>query len=154
VIGVAVARFVHGWAAPAVAVALTALIMCVTRTVHPPAGATAVLAVVDGRWRFVGVVMASTGVLAAAAMVWVNLCGVGGWQGGRWPERWWWSEDVKIVEEKEKAEKGGEEEWRDGDEVVVGKSGIVVPMWLELGLEERGVLDEIWGRVRERRVGV
>ncbi|KAF8534070.1 HPP family-domain-containing protein [Trichophaea hybrida] len=155
VIGVGVGRLVTGWAAPGIAVAATAVVMCVTKTVHPPAGATAVLAVVDGRWRFVGVVMASTGVMAGVAMGWVNFCGLWGWEGGRWPERWFWGEGVGVGEVRVGVgEKGDGEEWRDGEEVVVRREGIVLPVWLELGVEEREVLEGIWGRVRDRRIRV
>jgi hypothetical protein len=125
----------------AISVALTTLLMFGTSSVYPPAGATAVLAVLDGRWRFVAVVMGSTGVLVVMGCIWVNLGELLGAlrMHGRWP-LWWLYE--------------GERELADNTE---GDMGISIGMdrtevrGVQLTEEERRVLDGISRRIQGRK---
>ncbi|CCX09617.1 HPP family-domain-containing protein [Pyronema domesticum] len=157
-IGLGIGRAIpQHWVGPAVCVALSAIAMLATRTVHPPAGATAVLAYADPRWSFVALVMASTGLLAAVAGGWVNVCGVGGWEGGRWPGVWWWAEErgAKVMTGETTQATPGEkisEEWAEGEEEIsIGGRGVQVPVWFELSAEERDVLEGLWDRLKERK---
>ena len=138
-VGVACARLLPrepAWAA-ALAVAGAALLMAATKTVHPPAGATAVLAAADGGWEFVALVVAGSAVMVGVACVWTNLGGalLGGL---RWP-LWWWVQDAAVQDARAAA-----------DEVVlvVGADGVRAPEWLQLAPEERRVLEGVWARVR------
>ncbi|KAA8909682.1 HPP family-domain-containing protein [Sphaerosporella brunnea] len=150
VIGVALSKLFIAqfhYIAIAISVAVTMLLMVLTNNVYPPAGATAVLAVLNGDWIFVGVVMASTGVLIAMGCFWVNL---GELVGSlhfeeRWP-RWWFYEEVR--------------EATGGDVVVrIGKDGTDV-IGIELTVEERRVLESIsrkvqgWEDETEKKMGV
>lgn len=142
-IGVGLGKALPGredWAA-AVAVAVVAFLMLVTKTVHPPAGATAVLAVLDGNWDFVGLVMVSTVVMVVVALVWVNLGGLV--VGMRWP-LWWWVEGEAVNKEVVVDEVVVDEV------VVVTSEGVKVPEWMELGESERRVLQAVWERIVER----
>ncbi|KAI5816095.1 HPP family-domain-containing protein [Pyronema omphalodes] len=157
-IGLGIGRAIpHHWIGPALCVALSAIAMLGTRTVHPPAGATAVLAYANPKWSFVALVMASTGFLAAVAVGWVNICGIGGWQGGRWPVVWWWAEDkgAKVKTGPMLQSTPGEkisEEWTEGEEEIsIGGRGVQVPGWFELTAEERDVLEGLWDRLKEKK---
>jgi hypothetical protein len=122
------------WLATALSVGLTALLMQVTHCVYPPAGATAVLAVLDGRWGFVGRVMVSTAVVAAVGCLWVNLPGISKWEGNRWPVWWVWQDEVSAPEK--------------GQGVVITRDGVMVGDGLEVSVEERRVLEKLWERMR------
>jgi len=76
-------RFVGG----ALACALATVLMAVTGTVHPPAGATALIAVVDERtielgWRFVPLVLLSSVFMFLIALLVNNIQ-------KRYPVYWW-----------------------------------------------------------------
>ncbi|PWN27682.1 hypothetical protein BDZ90DRAFT_232091 [Jaminaea rosea] len=83
------------WIAGGIATGTAILVQQVTRTIHPPGGATAVLAVtsppiVHLGWRYVPVVMLTAAIMLVWAFLWINL--------GRrsWPV--WWlfpPEDVR-----------------------------------------------------------
>ena len=82
------------WIAGALATALAILIMQLTRTIHPPGGATAVLAatsppVTSLGWHYIPVVMLSAAVMVVWAWIWMNL--------GRksYPE-WWFFPPEKV----------------------------------------------------------
>jgi len=122
------------WLATALSVGLTALLMQVTHCVYPPAGATAVLAVLDGRWGFVGRVMVSTAVVAAVGCLWVNLPGISKWEGNRWPVWWVWQDEVNAPEK--------------GQGLVITRDGVMVGEGLEVSVEERWVLEKLWERMR------
>lgn len=82
------------WVAGALATGLAILVMQVTRTTHPPGGATAVLAatsppVASLGWRYIPVVMLSAAVMVVWAVIWMNL--------GRksYPD-WWFFPPEKV----------------------------------------------------------
>ncbi|KAL0080168.1 HPP family protein, partial [Phycomyces blakesleeanus] len=75
------------WVAGATAVALTVVLMQITKTMHPPAGATAVLAVVqdnvvDIGWLYIGVVILSAVLQLVIALLVNNI-------ERRYPLYWW-----------------------------------------------------------------
>ena len=95
--------------------------MRLTGTVHPPAGATALLAVMEGerRWGFVGVVAAGSAVLCVGGML------VGVLEGQGWPV-WWWRDEGQLVVKHAGA--GEDLERAEEDAVVVLARGeVTVP---------------------------
>lgn len=96
------------WVSGAVGCACAGLIMSITGTVHPPGGATAVLAstqkqVIALGWPYVGIVMLDSTLLVLVALLFNNVF-------RRYPQYWWTPGTVgkKIAEEK-KREKVAEE---------------------------------------------
>lgn len=100
------------WIAGAVACACAALVMCVTNTVHPPGGATAVIAttqanVISMGWWFVPVTTLGAVVMLVIALMWNNIL-------RQYPVYWWtagecggkWKKE-RVADEKDVEEKGG-----------------------------------------------
>lgn len=92
----------------ALACACTVAIMALTKTVHPPAGATALLAVVDDRlvragWFLLPVMILAVSIMLAVALIVNNI-------ERRFPVYWWTPADLKkakpATNDQEKAENG------------------------------------------------
>lgn len=89
------------WLAGALAVGVASMVMSFTKTVHPPAGATALLAATNveiqelGWWLLPLVLLAATLMLASALLL-NNLFG------RRFPVYWWTPVDVKALREERK----------------------------------------------------
>lgn len=88
------------WAGGAVSCATVTSIMALTKTVHPPAGATALLAVVDDQlrqlgWFFVPVVMLNCGLMFAVALLVNNVQRT-------FPSYWWTLDDLRRHRHPEK----------------------------------------------------
>lgn len=82
----------HRWAGGALACALATSIMALTKTVHPPAGATALLAVIDDGvvhlgWFLVPVMMLGCGLMLVVALLVNNI-------ERRFPIYWWTPESL------------------------------------------------------------
>lgn len=80
------------WIAGAMSCACASLLMSMTNTVHPPGGATAVLAATDATviamgWWFIPVVMVGTSVMLAVALLLNNIM-------RQYPVYWWTPADV------------------------------------------------------------
>ncbi|KDN53455.1 hypothetical protein K437DRAFT_218998 [Tilletiaria anomala UBC 951] len=76
------------WVAGACSTATALLFMFLTNTVHPPGGATALLAATSAPvehlgWRYIVVVMISSGVMLVWALLWMNL------GSKRYPTQWY-----------------------------------------------------------------
>ncbi|KAI9807372.1 MAG: hypothetical protein M1833_000115 [Piccolia ochrophora] len=138
------------WLVGALSCATASLIMGVTKTVHPPAGATALLAAVDpgvrqlGWWLMLHVAVGCAVMLGLACLL-MNVQ-------KRWPV--WW-----VLEGVERGS-GGDAEmgppWEDGAEepqrmvtVTVTEKGTKLPEWVTLDREERAVLDALSERLRK-----
>lgn len=83
------------WVAGALACASATSIMALTNTVHPPAGATALLAVVDNGivnlgWFYIPVLLLGCALMLACALLVNNLL-------RRFPVYWWTPEDLSTV---------------------------------------------------------
>ena len=138
------------WLVGALACASSSVIMTITKTIHPPAGATALLAAVDPGvrgigWGLIPVVMISSALMITVACIVDNLQRV-------YPRYWWTPGPVG----KEARGKGCKADGIDvekgkvdmaGMEVVVGAEGIVLPEFLVLGEVEKEVLMQIRCRI-------
>jgi len=138
------------WLAGALACASSSLVMSITKTIHPPAGATALLAAVDPGvrgigWGLIPVVIISSALMIAVACIVDNL--------QRSYPRYWWTPGPVGKEARSKDHKavGGDVEKGKldmaGMEVVVGAEGIVLPEFLVLGEVEKEVLMQIRCRI-------
>lgn len=108
------------WVSGAVGCAVASWVMSVTNTIHPPGGATAVLAstemqIVALGWRFVPLVLLDSVLMTVVALIFNNVL-------RQYPIYWWTPANVgrKLREErrKEQMQEGGEE--KDAEE---GKAG-------------------------------
>jgi CBS-domain-containing membrane protein len=121
VVGVAIAKcFMHNpnfedlqWLAGAVACACAALVMCMTNTVHPPGGATAVIATTQANviamgWWYPPVVILGAVVMLLVALLWNNVL-------RQYPVFWWTPSEVgsKLSKPEEKDEEKDEEKKGD-----------------------------------------
>lgn len=122
IVGVAIAKlFMHNpdfqniqWIAGAMACACASLVMCMTNTVHPPGGATAVIAttqadVISMGWWYVPVTILGAVVMLAVALLWNNIL-------RQYPVYWWTAAEVgsKLNNPKEEQEKDAEK-GREGE---------------------------------------
>ncbi|KIX92851.1 uncharacterized protein Z520_11515 [Fonsecaea multimorphosa CBS 102226] len=91
------------WLAGALAVGCASIVMSFTKTIHPPAGATALLAatnveIQDLGWWLLPLVLLAAMLMLASALVVNNL------SGRRYPVYWWTPVDLKhLKEERRKA---------------------------------------------------
>lgn len=137
--------------------------MSITKTVHPPAGATALLAVTSNEvmelgWSLVPVILLGSVLMVAVACVVNNL-------GRRYPVYWWsaLSTPCKKNEEKEKdgdgdvdVEKGTEEgiereeiEGSGENLLLVSGTDVSVPDWITLSEEEADVLEGLRSKIEK-----
>jgi hypothetical protein len=143
-------RFVAG----ALSVGLASAVMGFTKTVHPPAGATALLCATNPEitelgWRFVGFVGLGSTLLVVVGCVLNNLQRT-------FPVYWWTAVDLKAhgdggdIEKVETGGKGKLGMWREESIVIEGR-GIVVPEWMDLEYEEKAMLEILRLRIAEGR---
>ncbi|KAM0424944.1 hypothetical protein ACHAPT_009745 [Fusarium lateritium] len=156
------------WAGGAISCATVTAVMALTKTIHPPAGATALLAVVDDRllslgWFFIPVVLFNCTIMFVVALLINNIQRT-------FPSYWWTPENLRgIRTEGERPKtpsdiesKGGiAEEMRtddgsdterherhDGQEVIIKPGGVLVlPSHIFLMQEEIQLLEEISNRL-------
>lgn len=169
-IGVSVAKiFLHHpdfksvqWAGGALACACATSVMALTQTVHPPAGATALLAVVDDSlvamgWFMIPVVLLGSVLMLAVALVVNNVQ-------RRFPMYWWTPRKLepktaKNDQEMEK-ESGGsraasesQDDSRDAEanrepvEIVIRSGHVSIPPGLSLKPEEEEFLQSLAQRL-------
>ncbi|KAF2866582.1 HPP family protein [Massariosphaeria phaeospora] len=159
------------WIAGAVACGIASAVMLLTGTVHPPGGASAVLAATAPEitamgWYFVGLVMWGTTLMLLVALVINNIQ-------RQFPVYWWTplnlreihtrNEDIETVldvqgaaqrkcsQQDEKDEKGTVRE--RGSEVVISAFRISLPEDLPLNREEARLLESLQDRLRKRMDG-
>lgn len=146
------------WVAGALSCALASVAMGVTKTVHPPAGATALLAAVDSRVRDMGWLLIPVVVVSSGLMIVVGLL-LGNVQ-RTYPRYWWTPEMVgrpataanADIDAEKGVEKGGRTDPSvvfSGIVVVVERDRVVVPDFIVLGDVERNVLEVLRGRIQE-----
>lgn len=159
------------WLAGSLSVGVASAVMTLTKTVHPPAGATALLAAVQPAlsglgWLYIPVV------LICALVTTVVACLVGNVQ--RQYPLYWWSPTAVITPVIEEGRNKGEGDDGDGDgeatvnvksesgelernhgmkmggyEIIISASGIMLPDHLYIADEEREILQILEQRLRE-----
>ncbi|RSL85826.1 hypothetical protein CEP52_016022 [Fusarium oligoseptatum] len=156
------------WVGGAISCATVTAVMALTKTIHPPAGATALLAVVDDRllalgWFFIPVVLFNCTIMFAVALLINNIQRT-------YPSYWWTPEDLRGVRtegerqrppsdieskggvaEEMRTEDGSDterHERHDGQEIIIKPGGVLVlPSHIFLMQEEIQLLEEISNRL-------
>ncbi|KAI4918246.1 hypothetical protein J4E90_002629 [Alternaria incomplexa] len=149
------------WIAGAIACGCASAVMLLTNTVHPPGGASAVLAATDPvitamGWYFVGLVLWGTTLMIAVGLVINNIQ-------RQFPIYWWTPLDLQKVkigdEEVVPDATGGLERKKSADEqhydcerhrIEINGARITLPDDLNLNAEETRVLEKLQGKLRER----
>ncbi|KAJ5921308.1 hypothetical protein N7466_009634 [Penicillium verhagenii] len=137
----------------ALACGLTTWLMVLTNTVHPPAGATSLLAVTNSQtaalgWFLFPVMILGVTLMQAAALLINNIQ-------RRFPLYWWTPRPLSRPEirdiEKHKDSPDLSSQYEDSlgelRQLVVGRNEILVPDGVYLSTVERGVLEMIQGRI-------
>ncbi|KPI45210.1 uncharacterized protein AB675_2499 [Cyphellophora attinorum] len=103
------------WLAGALSVGSASVVMAMTKTVHPPAGATALLAsteiaITELGWWFLALMLLGSMLMLTAALIINNLT-------RRFPVYWWTPADLKSIkaQRKAKAAAGNSDDGRGGD---------------------------------------
>ena len=155
------------WAGGALSCAAATSIMALTKTVHPPAGATALLVVVDANlvalgWYVVPVIILGAVIMTAVAMLVNNI-------ERQFPLYWWSPEslrrEVKEAPEHKRsdedgdrndcdpeaangaASQGGGEKPAEPAAIVIRRGSIVMPRGIVLGPVEQQFLHSIQARL-------
>jgi hypothetical protein len=162
----------YDWVAAAVACGAASVAMSITNTVHPPGGATAILACTEAQiiamgWRFPAIMLLASTLMLGVALLFNNTL-------RQYPTFWWSPEDVgsklprrrKVVDAEEaggkemrseseiedslKHEFSDHAEFVEGvDEVNILPYTIRLPQHVELSGEEVEVLLKLQYRIRE-----
>jgi CBS-domain-containing membrane protein len=149
------------WIAGGIACGCASAVMLLTNTVHPPGGASAVLAVTEPvitamGWYFVGLVMWGTTLMLAVGLVINNIQ-------RQFPVYWWTPLDVRKarIDDEEtvpdarggiERKKSSEEQRYDqeGQRIEINGAKIVIPDDLSLNAEETKVLERLRERLRKK----
>ncbi|EME43017.1 hypothetical protein DOTSEDRAFT_173598 [Dothistroma septosporum NZE10] len=109
------------WVAGAVGCALASLVMSLTNTIHPPGGATAVLAstqtqIIAMGWRFVPIILLDSTLMMVVALIFNNVL-------RQYPMYWWTASDTGSKLRQQRREARGETETQvDEDHMEKGKA--------------------------------
>jgi hypothetical protein len=149
------------WIAGAVACGLASAVMLLTNTVHPPGGASAVLAATEPvitamGWYFVGLVLWGATLMVVVGLVVNNIQ-------RQFPVYWWTPVDLRRVRKGDEEtvpdglggveKKESEEQQKydqDGERIEINGAEVVLPESLSLNAEETQVLERLQERLRER----
>ncbi|GAB7323303.1 hypothetical protein MBLNU13_g05777t1 [Cladosporium sp. NU13] len=163
------------WIAGAVACACASLVMCMTNTVHPPGGATAVIAttqanVISMGWWYVPITILGAVVMLVVALLWNNVL-------RQFPVFWWTPAAVgsklhKPMKESEKdVEKNTDRQDSDtssqntlqqksshastaadkpdAEQITITATGIYIPSHMRLSPQEKAILAQFQGRMHK-----
>ncbi len=102
------------WVAGALAVGLASITMSFTKTIHPPAGATALLAasnleIQDLGWWLLPLVLLASMLMLVSALV------INNGMGRRYPVYWWTPIDLKALQDERKKERLARKISQEGD---------------------------------------
>jgi CBS-domain-containing membrane protein len=149
------------WIAGAVACGCASAVMLLTNTVHPPGGASAVLAATDPiitamGWYFVGLVLWGTTLMVMVGLVINNIQ-------RQFPVYWWTPIDLRKAKLKDEEvvpdARGGLERKkteaeqhydREGDRIEINGAEVILPEDMSLNAEETRVLEKLRERLRKR----
>ncbi|KAI0526427.1 HPP family-domain-containing protein [Xylaria bambusicola] len=135
------------WLGGSLACAATTSLMGLTKTIHPPAGATALLAVVDDRavqigWKLIPLALLSCSIMLIVALVLNNIF-------SRFPLYWWTAANLRSIPQEQLSglsvddeEKGKSQRF----EIIIGDK-IIVPEHIQLSAEERLLLEKLSSRL-------
>jgi len=148
------------WIAGAVTCAVSSALMTLTNTVHPPGGATALLAAVDPTvsalgWNFIPLILLGSTLMLGVALLVNNIQ-------RQYPVYWWTPKDVgrQIKLDVE----SGQTERKDSPDIeieirrhsvphryiiTINPEHVTLPQSFRLGQEEAGVLEIIRDRLRD-----
>lgn len=146
------------WVAGAFCCAAASLVMSITGTIHPPGGATAVLAatnteIINMGWMFVPFVMLSSAMMISVACLTNNIQRA-------YPVYWWTARDLrkKQILDLEKVESVASDKISRGpslergvslaDTIVVASQQVHIPESFDLSEEEIALLHKLQGRLR------
>ncbi|KAI0115902.1 HPP family-domain-containing protein [Nemania sp. FL0031] len=135
------------WLGGALACATTTALMDLTKTVHPPAGATALIAVIDDSsvsigWKYIPLVLLGCSIMLFVALILNNIF-------SRFPLYWWTASNLAVFPAKQPSglsfvdEESGKAQ---PAEITVLQGEIVVPAHIRLSPEEKLLLEKISSR--------
>jgi hypothetical protein len=154
------------WIAGALSVGLTSAFMGFTNTIHPPAGATALLAattpeITELGWFLVPLILLGSVLLVAVGCITNNIQ-------RQFPRYWWTAVDLSLSNKADDIERQGSE--RDGDgkdtgvlerspfekecskrrpHIMIDDRHISIPDWLSLDAEETSILEVLRSKLGE-----
>ncbi|KAJ2987803.1 hypothetical protein NUW58_g4310 [Xylaria curta] len=134
------------WLGGALACALTTVLMDLTKTIHPPAGATALIAVIDDNavaigWKLIPLVLLGCSIMLVVALALNNVF-------TRFPVYWWTASDLAAFPTKRLSESSlGDEESGKAQpaQISILRGEVVVPEHIQLSPEEKLLLEQISG---------
>ena len=153
------------WLAGPLACGLASALMTVTNSVYPPAGATALLAVVDPQVEHLGWYLLPLILLSASLMLITSLI-INNIQ-RQYPTYWWTPANVGRASKEEDVEKAlatatdisdssnsiaravAPKEFTGSSSIIITAEDIMVPEGLYVAAEERSILEILQGRVRD-----
>ncbi|KAI1277677.1 HPP family-domain-containing protein [Xylaria sp. FL0933] len=132
------------WLGGALACATTTALMGLTKTVHPPAGATALIAVIDDRsvkigWKLIPLILLSCTVMMIVALILNNVF-------TRFPLYWWTPSDLGVLPKQQPSALSLDDEEKGKSrrfEILIGDNKIIVPEHIQLTPEEKLLLERI-----------
>lgn len=154
------------WIAGAISCGLASAVMLLTGTVHPPGGASAVLAatspeITEMGWYFVGIVMWGTTLMLVVGLVINNIQ-------RQFPVYWWTPldvrrtrrDDVEVVgdgtggfEERHPSDESDFDDEKVGTRAIsISSRGVVLPEDLALNKEEAELLEKLQLRLRKEQL--
>ncbi len=153
------------WLAGPLACGLASALMTVTNSVYPPAGATALLAVVDPRVEHLGWYLLPLILLSAALTLMTSLI-INNIQ-RQYPTYWWTPANVGKAAKEEDVEKAlataadmsdsskllaiavVQKEFTGSCSITITAEDVMVPEGIFVAAEERNILEILQGRVRD-----
>lgn len=152
------------WIAGALSVGIASAVMGITKTVHPPAGATALLAattpdITELGWYLVALILLGSTLMVAVACVLNNIQ-------RQFPMYWWTPMDLSRPKtgDIERVDEDGRVEGSDAStgssnysygkhdkaHIMIDESHIYIPEFLSLDAEERSMLEILRNKLEER----
>ncbi|GAD91885.1 HPP family protein [Paecilomyces variotii No. 5] len=141
------------WVAGALACAVTTVAMLLTKTIHPPAGSTALLAAVDADtlelgWLLVPIMMLGCALMLGVALIVNNIQ-------RRFPSFWWTPEDlsrpkpadIETTESKYEPSLGSSTTETHEVQLIIRRGQVIAPEGFYLTDEERQYLESLGNRI-------
>jgi len=147
------------WVSGALSVGVASAVMGLTNTIHPPAGATALLAsasadITDLGWRLIPLIILGNVLMLGVACVLNNIQ-------RQFPIYWWTAADLstpkpkdidveKIIGEEVEIAMSNLQHHVEGDtKIMIDDERIIIPNWIELNPEEISILEVLRLRLHE-----